>query len=215
VRDIGVDHSEQRSLAPLLSWCGIALALGGVLVVVATALHPSVETPTTILESQVRLVAAHVLYTVAYLLILLGLPALYGRLPVQMGRLGLAGFLVAFLGTTLIAVSGNFGFLAPVLAARSPATIEAISHYPPVVGLNAVAAVAFMVGFVLLGIAMAKTATLPRFAGTLVAVGAPAHLIGFGLSQFVSPSLWLIAILGSAALGAGLAAAGNRIWQPA
>ena len=92
-----------------------------------------------------------------------------------MGQLGLAGFLVAFLGTTLIAVSGNFGFLAPVLAAMSPATIEAISHYPPVVGLNAVAAIAFMVGFVLLGITMAKTATLPRFAGIAVALGAPAR----------------------------------------
>jgi hypothetical protein len=33
-----------------------------------------------------------------------------------MGRLGLVGFLTAFAGTYLIAVTGNFGFLAPVLA---------------------------------------------------------------------------------------------------
>jgi hypothetical protein len=84
----------------------------------------------------------------------------------------LAGFLITIVGTTLIAVSGNFGFIAPVLAAESPKTIDAISHYPIIVGLNAVAAVGFMVGFVLFGIAVAKTATLPCPSGILVAVGA-------------------------------------------
>jgi hypothetical protein len=98
---------------------------------VATALHPSRETPATILESEVRLVAAHALFTLSYLLVLLGLPGLYGAASVRMGRLGLVGFLLVFLGTMLIAVSGNFGFLAPVLAAQSPATIDVINRYPP------------------------------------------------------------------------------------
>lgn len=208
-----VVDGERRSLAALLRWSGMVLVAGGLLMAAATALHPSLETATTILESEVRLVAAHVLYTVSYLLVLLGLPGLYWAGPVRSGWLGLAGFLITFVGTTLIAVSGNFGFIAPVLAAESPKTIDAISHYPPVVGLNAVAAVGFMVGFVLFGIAMARTATLPRSSGILVAVGAPCHLIGFALAQFVSPSLWLIAVLGSVALGAGLALAGYRIWQ--
>ncbi|HEY5788028.1 MAG TPA: hypothetical protein VIT65_24980, partial [Microlunatus sp.] len=61
----------------LLSWCGAALAAAGVLIVVATLLHPSVETPATIIASEVGLVAAHVAYTVAWLLVLLGLPGLY------------------------------------------------------------------------------------------------------------------------------------------
>ncbi len=39
----------------------------------------------------------------------------------------------------LIAVSGNFGFLAPVLAAQSPATIDAINRYPPEAALNVAA----------------------------------------------------------------------------
>ena len=106
---------------------------------VATVLHPSRETSATILETEVRLVAAHVLFTLAYLLVLLGLPGLYGAYSVRMGRLGLVGFLLAFMGTMLVAVSGNFGFLAPVLAAESPATIDAINLYPPEVALDAVA----------------------------------------------------------------------------
>jgi MFS family permease len=201
------------SLTALLRWSGLALIMGGVLMVVATVLHPSQETPAAILEAEVRLVAAHALLTLSYLLVLLGLPALYGAASVRMGRLGLVGFLLAFLGTMLIAVSGNFGFLAPVLAAQSPATIDAINRYPPEGALNAVAFGGFVVGFVIFGMAMAKTAGFPRPSGVLVAIGAPCQVVGFALAQLVSPGLWAIAVLGSVAVGAGLAWPGYRMWQ--
>lgn len=191
----------------------MALVASGLLMVVATALHPSRETTLTILENEARLIAAHVLFTLSYLLVLLGLPGLYGVESVRMGRLGLVGFVASFTGTTLLAVSGNFGFLAPVLAAEAPATIEAISVYPPVAALNGMGAIGFMVGFVIFGRAMSKTATLPRLSGTLLALGAPMHLIGFALAQFASPVLWTFAVLGSVAFGAGLALAGYQLWQ--
>jgi hypothetical protein len=47
----------------------------------------------------------------------------------------------------------------------------------------------------------------------LVAVGAPAHLLGFGIAQLVSTAAWPIAILGSVSLGAGLAWPGYRLWH--
>jgi hypothetical protein len=201
------------SLATLLRWSGLALVAGGLLLAVASALHPSRETTATILQAEVRLVAAHVLFTLSSLLVLLGLPGLYGAESERMGRLGLAGFLAAFTGTALVAVSGNFGFLAPVLAAKSPQTIDAINAYLPVVAFNVVAFVGFVVGFVLFGMAMAKTATLPRASGMLVAVGAPAQVVGFALAQTVSPALWTVTILGSVALGVGLAWPGYQLWQ--
>ena len=201
------------SLAALLRWSGLALVAGGLLMVVATALHPSRETAATILAAEVRLVAAHALFTLSYLLVLLGLSGLYGAASVRMGRLGLVGFLLGFLGTMLIAVSGNFGFLAPVLAAQSPQTIDAINRYLPEVALNAVAFGGFMVGFVVFGVALAKTASLPRRSGVLVAVGAPCQLLGFALAQTVSPAWWAVAVLGSVALGTGLAWPGYRMWQ--
>jgi hypothetical protein len=201
------------SLAVLLHWSGLALVAGGLLMAVATALHPSRETAATILQAEVRLVAAHVLFTLSSLLVLLGLPGLYGAQSVRMGRLGLVGFLAAFMGTALIAVSGNFGFIAPVLAAQSPGTIDAINAYLPVVALNGVAFLGFVVGFVMFGMAMAKTATLPRSSGVLVAVGAPVQVFGFAMAQLVSPALWTVAILGSVALGAGLAWPGYQMWQ--
>jgi hypothetical protein len=210
--DVVLQRRGPSLLAPL-RWSGLALVAGGLLIVAATALHPSREAPATILEAEVRLVAAHGLFSLSYLLVLLGLPGLYGAASVRMGRLGLVGFLAAFTGTLLIAVSGNFGFLAPVLAAESPPTIDAINRYPPEVALNAVAFGGFVVGFVMFGVAMAKTASFPRPSGLLVAVGAPCQLVGFALAQFVSPALWAVAVLGSVALGAGLAWPGYRMWQ--
>jgi hypothetical protein len=200
-------------LVRLLRWCGMALIAAGVLMVIATLLHPSRETATTIVASEQRLVAAHVAYTLAWLLVLLGLPGLYVAQPGGMGRLGLVGFLTAFSGTYLIAVTGNFGFLAPVLAKQSPAVLDSISQYPPVVMINGLAAVLFMIGYVLFGVAMIRTATLPRWSGVLVAVGAPAHLLGFGIAQLASTAAWPIAILGSVSLGAGLAWPGYRLWH--
>jgi hypothetical protein len=201
------------SLAALARWSGLALVVGGLLLAVASALHPSRETTATILQAEVRLVAAHVLFTLSSLLVLLGLPGLYGAESEKMGRLGLVGFLLAFMGTTLIAVSGDFGFIAPVLAAESPATIDAINVYLPVVALNGVAFGGFVVGFILFGRAMAKTATLPRSCGILVAVGAPSQALAFALAQTVSPAWWTVAILGSVALGAGLAWPRYQLWQ--
>jgi hypothetical protein len=200
--------------AGLFKWSGLALVSGGVLLAVATLLHPSRETASTIIASEVRLVAAHVLGTLSSLLVLLGLPGLYLAQRGRMGRLGFAGFLVAFFGTYLLAVSGNFGFLAPVLAKEAPAVIIAIGLYPPVVGLGGLAAIAFMVGYALLGIAMARTATLPRLSGIFVAVGGPAYLLGAGIALILSPAVWPVAVLGSTSLGAGLAWSGYRLWQP-
>jgi hypothetical protein len=110
-------------------------------------------------------------------------------------------------------VTGNFGFLAPVLAKQSPAVFDSINQYSPVVIINGLAAILFIIGYVLSGVAMIKTTTLPRWPGVLVAVDAPAHLLGFGIAQLVSTAAWPIAISGSVSLGAGLAWAGYRLGQ--
>ena len=190
------------------------LVAGGALLAVATPLHPSRETAATIIASEVRLVASHVLSTLSSLLVLLGLPGLYVAHRGGMGRLGLAGFLGAWSGTYLLAVSGNFGFLAPVLAKESPTVIDAILGYPPVVALNALAVIGFVAGYALFGTAMARTASLHRLSGIFVAVGGPAYLLGAGAAQLVSQALWAVAVLGSASLGGGMAWAGYRLRQP-
>jgi hypothetical protein len=178
----------------------MALIAAGVSMVLATVLHPSRETATTIVATEPRLVAAHVVYTLAWLLVLLGLLGLYAAQRGGMGRLGLVRFLTAFSGTYLIAVTGNFGFLAPVLAKQAPAVLDSINQYSPVVIINGLAAILFMVGYVLFGVAMIRTSTLPRWSGVLVAVGAPAHLLGFGMAQLVTTAAWPIAMINKNAI---------------
>lgn len=73
----------------------LVLVAGGVLMAVATALHPSRETTATILEAEVRPVAAQVLFTVSFLLVLLGLPGLYGSIRSGWGGLDWPGSLIA------------------------------------------------------------------------------------------------------------------------
>ena len=100
-----------------------------------------------------------------------------------------------------------------MLAKQSPAVLDTINQYSPVVIVNGLAAILFMIGYLLFGIAVIRTVTLPRWSCVLVAVGAPAHLVGFGLAQLVSTAAWPIAILGSVSLGAGLAWPGYRLWH--
>jgi hypothetical protein len=200
-------------LAHLFRWCGMALVVASPLIVIATLLHPSRETAATIIASEARLIAAHALFTLYCLLILLGLPGLYAAQRGGLGRLGLAGFLTAWTGTYLIPVTGYFGFLAPVLARQSPDVLDAINQYNPVVIISGLAAICFIVGYAIFGTAMTRTVTLPRLSGVLVAVGGPAYLLGWGISQLVSTAAWLVAVLGALSLGAGLAWPGYLIWQ--
>jgi putative flippase GtrA len=44
-----------------LRWCGMALVVASLLIVIATLLHPSRETAATIIASEVGLIAAHAL----------------------------------------------------------------------------------------------------------------------------------------------------------
>jgi hypothetical protein len=90
----GVVAEGAGPLVRFLRWCGLALVAGGVLMVVATLLHPARETAATIVASEWRLVAADVVHTLAWLLVLLGLPGVYAAQRSGMGRLGLVGFLM-------------------------------------------------------------------------------------------------------------------------
>ena len=197
----------------LSRWSGIACILAGLLLALATLIHPSRETPEIILEQEVRLVAAHWLFTFSCGFLLLGLPGLYAAQSERAGRLGLVSFLMLFFGTLFFAVSNNYGFIAPVLAAQAPAMLDAINAYPPVVALNALLAVGFFLGFILFGIATLRARVLPRQAGILMIMGSPLNMVGAVLGLLVSEALWIVAILGALVLGLGLAWAGYSLWS--
>ena len=200
------------STKDLSRWSGIACILAGLLMVLAYLVHPSRETPEIILEQELRLVAAHWLFTVSFGFLLLGLPGLYVAQSERAGRLGLVSFLMLFFGTLFFAVSNHYGFIAPVLAAQAPAMLDAINAYPPIITLNALLAVGFFVGFIFFGISTLRARVLPRQTGSLMIIGSPLNMIGAVLGLLVSEALWIVAILGALALGLGLASAGYSLW---
>ena len=61
--------------------------------------------------------------------------------------------------------------------------------------IDGLTAILFMIGYAFFGVAMIRTATLPRCSGVLVALGAPAHLLSFGIAQVVSTAALAFAIL--------------------
>jgi hypothetical protein len=201
------------STKDLSRWSGIACILAGLLMTLATLIHPSRETPEIILEQELRLVAAHWLFTISCGFLLLGLPGLYVAQSERAGRLGLVSFLMLFFGTLFFAVSNNYGFIAPVLAAQAPAMLDAINAYPPVVALNALLTIGFFLGFIFFGIATLRARVLPRQAGILMIIGSPLNMLGAVLGLLVSETLWIVAILGALTLGLGLAWAGYSLWS--
>ena len=201
------------STTNLSRWSGLACVLAGLFLALATLIHPSKETPEIILGQEGRLIVGHWLYTFFCALCLLGLPGLYVAQAERAGRLGLVSYLLLFFGTVFFAVANDYGFVAPVVAAQTPAMLEAINAYPAVALLNGLLIACFFPGFVLFGLATHRAGVLPPQAGILMAVGAPLYLVGGILGQLVVESLWAVAILGAFAIGLGLAWAGQRLWS--
>jgi hypothetical protein len=59
---------------------------------------------------------------------------------------------------------------SPVSAKQSPAVLDSITQYSPVVFINGLAAILFMIGYVLFGVALIRTVTLRHWSGVLPAV---------------------------------------------
>lgn len=158
------------SSSDLVRWSGLAALVGGVLFVVAELLG----LPTLNVESFSETVTttSYAIQQLAYLLgvalVLLGLCGLYVRQSEATGVLGLIGFLIAFLGTVLIAgFMWASAFIAPALATEAPEFLDA--GPPP--GLIPTFII-FAVGWLLFGIATLRGRVFPRASAIALIVGA-------------------------------------------
>ena len=192
----------------MIRWSGIFLILAGVCIALGTIIHPSKETPQIILAQETRLITGHWLITFYCAFLMLGLPGAYASRSRQLGRLGLAGFLLVFLGTLFYAVSSDYGFSAPVLARLAPHTLDAINSYPSVVIMNGLFAVFLFLGFILFGIAIQRSHVFLPWSGILIATGWSLFIICAPLALLVFEPLWMLAVLGTVLLGFGLGSVG-------
>jgi hypothetical protein len=175
----------------LIRWSGLAAIAAGVSLVIAELLsllffgYDFSNTATT---------DTYTFYSlwimIAGLLLPLGLVGLYARQLEVSGLLGLVGFLVAFIGTMLVA--GFFwtsAFIAPLLAVEAPEFLATARALPGFFR----SFIVFAFGWLLFGVATLRAGIYPRGAALLLIVGAvlvviPRPLTGIVLDAAV---IWM------------------------
>lgn len=157
---------------------GIALVLAGPLCLLGGMLHPVVDGNAHDAEA---LLSDHTAGSVALLagesLLILGLPGIYGWLAPRLGVTGLVGFVLYVLGNALNAIPHLviMGFAGHELAEHHPDVIADGDVILPGAAFEAEqigTALMFLVGLVLLGIAIVRASGLPRWVGVLGVAGA-------------------------------------------
>lgn len=159
-------------------------------------LHPAHEVAS---YTRAAWAPVHLLPHVGLILIIAGLPRLVLRHRVGGGRLLSVGTAIAYVGMALTLGQAMVeAFVFPLWAVDAP---ERLTSPPPFgAGLfMGVGSLAFLLGFVLLGIAIARTRALPTYAGVLLALGGPAFGLG-GAGLDLAP----VFVTGGLLLGAGL-----------
>jgi hypothetical protein len=190
-----IGHREARrvSQAALIRRSGLLAIAAGASVALSPFVHP--ESP-----QSAAWVPVHLVYFATLMGILLVLVGIFARQLQRAGRLGVAGFLTAFVGTAMMLLEGREHLFSHDFGQGTPHGLWELI----------LASLIFSVGYILLGIAVARAGVLPRGAGILLAVGGP--MVAF------SPPIGVLAILvvGHTLFGLGLAWIGYTLWaEPA
>jgi len=197
------------SNANLIRWSGLISVLAGVFYAIAALLHPAGEDLASVISA--NWVPAHFVYWVSAILMQLGLVGLYARQAEEIGWLGLAGFVLAFIGTALVL---SIFFLAtaglPLIAAEAPAIFDQAMASPAFIVVMLV--LGYIVGYILFGVATMRAGVLPRWAALMLIIGASFFLISqTGLVGGML--LHVIVTVGDVVFGLGLAWMGYALWS--
>jgi hypothetical protein len=183
------EKATRISPMALIRRSGLLAVAGGAYMVVMPFVHP--ESP-----QSAAWVPVHFVYFASLAVVLLALVGIFARQIERAGRLGVAAFLAAFLGTAMTLMEGREHLFSHDFGHGTPA------------GLWQLIATAFVfsVGYVLLGVAVVQAGVLPRGAGILLAIGGP--LVAF------SPPIGVqaVIIIGHTLFGVGLAWAGYALF---
>ena len=186
-----VGRGEERGISPgaLLRQTGLLAMAAGVSTFLTPILHP--DDP-----GNAAWVPVHLLAFATLIAVLLALVGIFVRQLPRSGRLGLAGFLAAFVGTSMMLMEGREHLFSHDFGQSTPGGLWQLIT----------TSLVFSVGYVLLGVAIFRAGVLPRAAGVLLAVGGP--IVAF------SPPIGILAVLivGHTLFGAGLALSGYALF---
>ncbi len=192
----------------LVHWSGLAWLAAGALFPAYTLLHPAEEGAAAVLSSPWA--AIHSLWFVGTLLTLAGLVGMYAWQAGTIGRMGTAGFVLAFTGTALIlGIIFYDSYVVPVLAASAPALLDsggALATAPALLAAGSLGFVLVALGYLLFGIGAARAGALPRAASLLLVVGGPLFPVGQALGPVIGTACALV-------FAAGLIWSGYVLWS--
>ncbi len=148
---------------------GIASIAAAILMMAGFILHPAGEDAT--FGTDPAWVPAHGLLWLAFTIALLGWIGLYLAQASRAGRLGVIGFAVIILGTSLASwiFSSDVTFV-PVIAAESPGLFQKIFSSSHVL-IGVVSVLSWVFGMVLFGMSVIRAEVFPRWAGVLLVIG--------------------------------------------
>jgi hypothetical protein len=156
------------SSSSLIRLAGLVAIGSGVLGVMGDLLALVVDLDSPLSATTAPYAIVFLVYLISAALLVLGLVGLYISQSQAVGTLGLAGFLLAFLGTVLLAGAFWFElFVTPALAAQAP---ELFAADLGVLGYTSMFLFA-TVGWVLFGVATLRAGVYPRWAAILLMVG--------------------------------------------
>lgn len=181
--------------------------LAGILLPLYALLHPDHDAAG---YASVAWIPVHAMPTVGMLLLLFGLTGLLARQLRQAGRLGVVGYVVAFVGTAMVLTHGQVElYVIPFLGLNAPHLLEGPppAAMPPMLMLTALVS---LVGYVAVGIATVRAKVLPRGVGALLAVGGPAFVVSYFLGQVPVPDA--VRMAGVTVFGVALVWLGWELW---
>jgi len=123
---------------------------------------------------------------VAMFALLLALSGRFARQAAVLGKLGLVGYLTAFLGTLLVAGDWWYeAFIGPVLREQAPELLATAPSGSILVGAVLTAAT-FGAGWLIFGLASLRAGVFPRGSAVLMTVGGVTGILGL-ISPFQVP----------------------------
>ena len=196
----------------------LTLVIGSVMGIIALVLRGPVPLPNADVDAWARAVTgsnyflAQVLTIFAYVIPYFGFWGIYASLArlEEVERLAFWGFMCSIIGTSLaIATLGIFSFVSPQLAERYfqgdnllPEIISQVAIGQPAM-INILGGVLYLLGTGLLGLAIWRSGSLPKWAGILIALHGLFLVFGFMLFPVLFLS-WVFLLCGGLWLVYGL-----------
>lgn len=202
--------TKPMSLHAIVRAGGAGLIISGFALGYSYVSHPHHMTPEVI--GAPFWVVVHALFALSLVLGLLGTTALYAATAQRSGGVGMAGYILLFIGMMLIFGLDYYeALIAPYLAVHYPRVI--VEHgagdaMGPVAVFFPLAGLLTVVGYALLAVGWIRGGVMPRAVAVALIIAALAF--GFGLSPLGG---LMAARISAAAFGAALIAVGLVAWR--